>query len=193
MTGNAAPNGGAIENLGPMGVYNSIITGNTQSSGSDIFSYTSISFTGVNLTTGLPLLAPLGSYGGRTPTMPPLPGSSALNGCTSGTSFATDQRGNPRILGAYADIGAVEGVYNPAGPGRLTGMNRAANGVASFTFTNYTYMSFTVLATTNVALPLNQWSNLGPAVEAPVGSGHYQFTDPSAANTQERFYRVSSP
>ena len=68
-----------------------------------------------NLTNGNPLLAPLGNYGGPTPTMPPLPGSPAIDGCTNGTSFATDQRGFPRIVGPYADIGAVEGVFNPAG------------------------------------------------------------------------------
>jgi hypothetical protein len=36
--------------------------------------------------------------------MPPLPGSPVLDGCTNGTSFTTDQRGYPRIVGPYADI-----------------------------------------------------------------------------------------
>jgi hypothetical protein len=54
-------------------------------------------------------------------------------------------------------------------------------------------MSFTVLASTNVALPFNQWSNLGTAVESPLGSGQYPFTDPQATNYSRRFYKVTSP
>jgi hypothetical protein len=53
-------------------------------------------------------LAALGSYGGRTQTMPPLPGSPAIDAATSGSGFATDQRGATRIVGAFPDIGAVE-------------------------------------------------------------------------------------
>jgi hypothetical protein len=152
---------------------------------------------GVNLTSGNPLLAPLGNYGGPTPTMPPLPGSPAIDaGIDAAASmFTTDQRGTgyPRLVGAHVDIGAVEGVYNAAGPGKLTGPTCLGNGSFKFGFTNYTDISFTVLASTNLALPLNLWSNLGAAVEAPVGSGQFQFTDPQATNNAQRFYRVSSP
>ncbi|HEV2692411.1 MAG TPA: LamG domain-containing protein [Verrucomicrobiae bacterium] len=55
-----------------------------------------------------PNLAPLDYYGGATPTMPPLPGSLAIDGCTGGSKFITDQRGLPRVAGPFADIGAVE-------------------------------------------------------------------------------------
>jgi hypothetical protein len=54
-------------------------------------------------------------------------------------------------------------------------------------------MSFTVLASTNVALPFGQWSNLGTAVESPLGSGQYPFTDLHATNYSRRFYKVASP
>jgi hypothetical protein len=63
----------------------------------------------------------------------------------------------------------------------------------SFTLTNYSDMSFTVLASTNVALPFNQWSNLGTTVESPLGSGQYPFTDQQATNYSRRFYGVASP
>jgi hypothetical protein len=53
-----------------------------------------------------PLLAPLGFYGGPTPTMPPQPGSIAINTALNST-FSNDQRGLRRPLSA-ADIGAVE-------------------------------------------------------------------------------------
>ena len=56
-----------------------------------------------------PMLAPLGSYGGRTQTMPPLAGSPAIDAAVSlGTTPATDQRGLLRISGTAPDMGAVE-------------------------------------------------------------------------------------
>ena len=118
VTGNSAGSnyfagGGGINNYaGAMTLTNTIVAGNVNAYSGNLFG----SFSGSdNLTNGNPLLAPLGNYGGPTPTMPPLPGSPAIDGCTNGTSFATDQRGFPRIVGPYADIGAVEGVFNPAG------------------------------------------------------------------------------
>ena len=201
--------GGGIYNYsGTLNIYNSIVAGNSAigGSGADIFSFSSIAFTGANLVEDFsgnfsgnfpinadPRLEPLGNYSGPTPTMPPLPGSPAIDGCTNGTTFATDQRGYPRSVGRAPDIGAVEGVYNPAGPGKLKNVTRLGNGSVSFTLTNYSDMSFTVLASTNVALPFGQWSNLGTAVESPLGSGQYPFTDLHATNYSRRFYKVASP
>src|ERR1035438_3313092 len=64
---------------------------------------------------------------------------------------------------------------------------RLGNGSVSFTLTNYSDMSFTVLASTNLALPFSQWSNLGTAVESPLGSGQYPFMDMPATNYSRRF------
>jgi hypothetical protein len=47
------------------------------------------------------------------------------------------------------------------------------------------------LATTNVSLPLSNWTMLGTPTEAP--PGQYQFTDLQASNLVQRFYRVRSP
>ena len=189
LSGNSAGNlGGAIYQAGgSFAVSNSIAAGNTQSSGSDI--YGTGTYTGVNLTNGTPLLAPLGNYGGPTQTMPPLPGSPAIDGCIKGTGFTTDQRGYPRILGAYADVGAVEGVFNPAFP--LTSVSRLGNGSVQFGFSNLSGPAYNVLASTNVAAPLNTWSNLGAPLEAPPGT--FQFTDTQATNYSQRFYRVTGP
>ena len=56
-----------------------------------------------------PLLAPLGDYGGPTPTMPPLIGSPALDASTDSVApTSQDQRGFPRLVGAGLDLGAVE-------------------------------------------------------------------------------------
>jgi predicted outer membrane repeat protein len=205
LTGNIDPSGVAgglynFDELGSITLFNSIVAGNTlpNTSGYDSQTINPItsgiaSQTGANLTNGTPLLAPLGNYGGPTPTMPPLPGSPAIDGCTNGTTFTTDQRGYPRVLGRAPDIGAVEGVYNAAGPGKLKNVAKLGNGAVSFTLTNYSDMSFTVLTSTNVALPFNQWSNLGTALESPLGSGQYLYLDTQATNYSRRFYTIQSP
>ncbi|MBC8096288.1 MAG: hypothetical protein H7Y43_10785 [Akkermansiaceae bacterium] len=82
--------------------------------------------------------------------------------------------------------------YPPVAP-TMTGVTRLTNGAVRFGFTNVTGAGFSVFGTTNVALPFNQWSNLGPAVESPAGSGQFQFTDPQATNHPRRFYRVRMP
>jgi 1-phosphatidylinositol phosphodiesterase len=179
--------GGVLANGSSVTVQNSIVAGNSTP---DVGTLIGASPSGPNnLTGGNPLLAPLGNYGGPTQTMPLLPGSPAIEGCTGGTSFATDQRGKPRILGAFADIGAVEGVLNPAFP--LFNVTTLGNGNVQFSFNNLSGLSYTVLASTNVAAPLNTWVNLGPAVEAPPGT--FQFTDTQATNYPLRFYQVRGP
>ncbi len=64
-----------------------------------------------------PKLAPLGSYGGPTQTMAPLPGSPAIGKGSvklavdaRGFPLATDQRGypHPRTINSTVDVGAVE-------------------------------------------------------------------------------------
>jgi hypothetical protein len=73
----------------------------------------------------------------------------------------------------------------------LNGAVTLPGGAFQFSFTNLSGLSFTVLAATNVALPLSNWTVLGAPIEGP--SGQYQFTDSQATNTPIRFYRVSSP
>ncbi len=136
-----------------------------------------------------PFLATLGNFGGPTQTMPPLPGSPAINACTNGTSLLVDQRGYPRIVSSYADIGAVEGVFSP------NVSLLSSNGVTlsfQFPFTNLSGRSFSILSSTNVASPLNTWSNVGTAIEIPSGSGQFQFTDPQATTDPTRFYGVKA-
>ena len=184
--------GGGIYSENTFSIVNSIVAGNSASSATNIAG----SFTSTySLTAGDPLLAPLGNYGGPTLTMPLLPGSPALNRCTNGTPFATDQRGLPRIVGVFADIGAVEGVFDPAIPVGHP-IPHLVNGQLSalqLSFTNLSGPSYSVLASTNVAAPFNTWLNLGPAVETLPGSGQYQYTDRQATNSPQRFYRVRFP
>ena len=90
---------------------NSIVAGNTQTSGGDeviLFNNGTLAGNG-NLIGVAPLLATLGNYGGPTQTMPPLPGSPAIDPAVPATCSgptALDQRGKPRV--GACDIGAVE-------------------------------------------------------------------------------------
>ena len=68
-----------------------------------------------------------------------------------------------------------------------------SDGALRISFTNLTGMSFSLLGSVDPTLPLNLWSNLGAAIEAPVGSGLYQFTDQQATNGLARFFRITSP
>jgi parallel beta-helix repeat protein len=122
VSGNSAATGGGVEVYSGASVtlVNTIVAG--QTSGGDVAgSYTD---GGGNLIGGSPLLAPLGDYGGPTLTMPPLPGSNAIGGGTTGTGVpATDQRGFAR--GASIDIGA----FQTQGPTLL--VNVTSDGVGS--------------------------------------------------------------
>jgi len=184
--GTIAGGGGIGGGSSVVTLQNSIVAGNTSP---DLKSADWTLLGSNNLTNGNPLLAPLDNYGGPTQTMPPLSGSPAIDGCTNGTAFATDQRGYPRILGPFADIGAVEGVFNPEFP--LVNVTQLGDANVQFAFTNLGGLSYKVLASTNIADPLNTWSNLGLAVEAPPGT--FQFTDLQATNFPQRFYRVQGP
>jgi len=201
IVGNQSPGvssqGGGINNSG-YGFFlsNSIVCLNTASSSPNISGVVTPFSSPNNLVDTNPLLAVLGNYGGPTPTLPPLPGSPALNAGSdaAAANFSTDQRGNGflRLVGAHVDIGAVEMQIVLAGsPPVLTGLTKLPNGSFQFNFSNTPGASLTVWGSTNVALPFAQWSNLGAPVESPAGT--FQFTDPQAANNAQRFYRVTSP
>jgi hypothetical protein len=189
VSGNSAANGGGIyKTSGIINLTSTMVAGNTASFDPNI----SGSIIGANnLTGGNPLLAPLGNYGGPTMTMPPLPGSPAINaGANSVTNtYSTDQRGLPRLVGAQVDIGAVEGVFDPNYP--LVNVTQLGSGNVQFAFTNLSGPSYRVLASTNAAAPLNTWSNLGAPTESPAGT--FNFTDTQATNYPQRFYRVTTP
>jgi hypothetical protein len=135
VTGNSAFLGGGIDNAkgATLTLANTIVAGNQATgptpAGADILGI--VSSEGHNLigktdgssgwvgsdlagTVAKPLaadLSPLGDFGGPTQTIVPLGGSPALgNGSTSlvPPGIATDQRGDPRVVGGKVDIGSVE-------------------------------------------------------------------------------------
>jgi len=105
VSGNTAGSGGGFyNNSGTLAATRTIIAGNT---GGDLGGGGITGMNVNNLTSGAPLLAPLGNYGGTTQTRPPLPGSPAIDAGGAGCT-ATDQRGVTRPLGSACDIGSVE-------------------------------------------------------------------------------------
>jgi hypothetical protein len=118
-----------------------------------------------------------------------------ISGVTNGVvSFAfaantayTNRTANITLLGQTVPV-----VQNAAvAPPTLTGFTILSNGAFQFGFTNNQGASFSVWATTNLALPLINWTNLGSVTND--GTGHYQFTDQTATNGGQCFYRVTSP
>lgn len=193
VSGNSAGTnlGGGLENDGTAAnllLTNTVVAGNLPS-GNDIFR----GYSGANnLVGGNPMLAPLGNYGGTVQTMVPLYGSPLIDaGADSVTSFlATDERGYPRLSGAHVDIGAAEAQYaSSIHPPLLTNVVRSGTNL-QFAFTNAPHADFTALMSTNLKVPLSNWTALGNVTE--VSSGDYQFTDASATN-RVQFYRVVSP
>jgi len=74
---------------------------------------------------------------------------------------------------------------------RLENVTRLGDGRLQLNFSNAPGASFTALASTNVAMPVAQWTVLGPPIEAP--PGNYQFIDAQATNMPQRFYMIRSP
>ncbi len=83
-------------------------------------------------------------------------------------------------------------LFGAKAPGNITG-TRLTNGTFQLGFTNVAGASFSVWTSTNVMLPLSNWTSLGSAAESPAASGNYQFIDSQSTNNVNRFYRVRLP
>ena len=68
----------------------------------------------------------------------------------------------------------------------------SSGGKFVFAFTNAIGLSFSVLATNNLAVPRANWPVIGQAIESPAGSGIYHFTNSPATNSIW-FYSLRQP
>jgi hypothetical protein len=75
-------------------------------------------------------------------------------------------------------------------PPTLFGVTTPGNGTFQFAFSNNQGVTFTVLTTTNLLLPMAGWTVAG--VPANIAPGLFQFST-AITNGPQRFYRVRSP
>jgi sugar lactone lactonase YvrE len=116
-----------------------------------------------------------------------------ISGVTNGVvSFSfTANTGSTRtahitLLGQTIPV-AQAGIMPPT----LTGATMLGNGAFQFAFSNNQGMSFTVISSTNLSLPLTNWTAVG--TPSNIGPGLFQLTTQSTTNDPQRFYRVRSP
>jgi hypothetical protein len=111
--------------------------------------------------------------------------STPVTGFPAGYAMATV------FVNGIQSTGSVLIVKGPiAIPTIVTDVKRLGDGSFQFAFSNSVGALLGVLATTNPALPLNNWTTLGGVSE--ISPGQFQFTDPQATNSPQRFYRVRS-
>jgi sugar lactone lactonase YvrE len=118
----------------------------------------------------------------------------SITGITNGVvSFAfvantssTNRTANIAILGQTNSI-----IQAAVTPPILTGFTTLSSGAFQFGFTNNQGVPFTVCTSTNLLLPLADWTVLGEVTND--GFGLYQFTDSTDTNDTQRFYQVTFP
>ena len=155
-----------------------------------------------------PQLGALANNGGPTPTCALLSISPAIDAgdstlLNSPFNINSDQRGQPRWSGVSVDIGAYELQVPPpiiatnqpvvSSPSFVDG---AGKNQVTFSFTNVQGASFTVLTSTNIGLPMSNWTAIWTVTNS--GGGVYRFTDTVTTNARYpnarfRFYRIRSP
>ena len=103
--------------------------------------------------------------------------------------LATSQRCNCVCSGPAAHHTLALVAAPPASEVTVTATQVLPDRSFQFGFANTPGAFFGVLAATNPALPLSNWTSLTGLTE--VSPGQFQFTDPQATNSPHRFYRVS--
>jgi sugar lactone lactonase YvrE len=106
------------------------------------------------------------------------------------TNAGSARTGHITLLGLSVPITQVSQAMIGTPPA-LTSVQMLGGGVLQFAFTNNPGAVFTVLSTTDVSLPLAEWTVVGSP--AYVGSNVFQFTSQPTTNDQQRFYTVRSP
>jgi len=123
----------------------------------------------------------------------------AVDGAFAGSPFAPEQ--SFTVTATLAKAGDIDGNgivdqtefssvvsnYWQTAPPNIESVVAPGNTVFQFGLMNLDSLNFHVLASTNVAAPLMDWTDIGPATL------RYQFTDFNATNYPQRFYRLAWP
>jgi hypothetical protein len=152
-----------------------------------------------------PLLSPIANYGGPTQTMPPQPGSPALDQASVlNPALTTDQRGFPRPLGLRPDIGAVEGTVimvttpvdeldAPGSPGAGLSLREAVRDVpagGTIAFDRGVFHSTTTNTITLTKGPLNPQRNC--TLNGSLNPGGIKIVQVPAISAQPQLQSVAS-
>jgi hypothetical protein len=135
------------------------------------------------------------NYGSFTSTNDLPPGASFVTGSNSISGLLPGTLYHYKVV-ATNNIGTSSGgdaTFTTVAISQLQLASPALLGSVAFQFslTNAPGVSFKVYATTNLALTAGNWTLLGVMTEGP--AGQYQFTDPEATNSAQRFYQVRWP
>ena len=122
--------------------------------------------------------------------------SGSLNAARSTHTATLLPSGKVLIAAGYyvnnlVQISSAELYDSAAGPITLVNLVKLPGGAFQFAFTAAPNGAHTVLTTTDLALPLVNWTVLGVVPE--FSPGLFAVSDPQAANSTRRFYRVRSP
>jgi hypothetical protein len=117
-----------------------------------------------------------------------------INGVTNGVvsfSFTTNS-GPVRTAHIELLLQSIPVTQEGLGtPPTLTGTQILGNGALQFDFTNIQDASLTVLSSTNLSMPLSNWTVVGTA--SNIGPGRFQFTSQPTTNDSQQFFSVRSP
>jgi|GEM_PF-1085760 len=138
---------------------------------------------------------PTTSYGSFTTTniVPAGTGSVSFSNTITGLTPATTYHFRLVAANSTVTTNGLDASFTTLSvtPSTLNGVTMSG-GKLAFSFTNATGLSFSILATNNIAAPKATWPVVGTAVENPAGSGNYQFTNTASTNAQ-LFYLLRQP
>jgi hypothetical protein len=114
-------------------------------------------------------------------------GSASFSGLTA---FSTGSVTGATIRFTAGGLtGVTSGSFNIPAPVQSVLKGTTINGSKfSFSFTNFTGLSYSVISTNDITAPLSNWPVVGPAIESPAGSGNYSYTNSAATNAWQFFY-----
>jgi hypothetical protein len=108
------------------------------------------------------------------------------------TAFSTNAVTGATISFTSGALSTTSSTFNIPAPFKSTlGGVRIVAGKLTFSFTNFPGLSYSVIATNNIAAPVSTWPVVGSAVEGP--SGTYNYTNTTPATNGSLFYLLRQP
>jgi streptogramin lyase len=103
------------------------------------------------------------------------------------TATSANRTANITLLGQIISVSQSAIGTSPT----LMSVQMLAEGVLQFAFTNNSSGVFTVVSSTNLSLPLSNWTVVGTATNT--APGQFQFTSQPTTNDADRYFVVRSP